>query len=143
MASPQIVVFPLFDNTQTPWPGQTPTFSSYTDETGTPITPPVITEVAGGFYAFTPVFTANHGIAYMIDGGASAVPRYQYDWIRPEDFYVDAIKVIKQVLLNRWKVFDNQLVVYDDDLTTVLATFNLFDDTGSPTMTKIFERVPV
>lgn len=143
MASPQIVVFALFDaTTQAPLTGQTPTFSSYMDETGLALTHPAITELGGGLYKFTPTLVVNHGIVYMIDGGASAAPRYQYNFIRPEDYYEDFIISVKKMFLNRWKVVGNQLLVYDDDKTTVLFTFNLFDDAGSPTMLRIFERVP-
>lgn len=54
-----------------------------------------------------------------------------------------AATIVRKIQNNRWKIFGNQLVVYDDDKTTPLYTFNLLDDTGAPTMTKIFERVPV
>lgn len=53
-----------------------------------------------------------------------------------------AAAIIKKIQNNRWKVVSNQLIIYDDDKTTPYLTFNLFDDTGAPTMTKIFERVP-
>jgi hypothetical protein len=53
-----------------------------------------------------------------------------------------AALIIRKIQTNRWKVVGNQLVVFDDDKTTPYLTCNLFDDTGAPTMTKIFERVP-
>ncbi len=136
MASPQIVVFALFNSAQAPLAGQSPTFATYKDETGTNLSQPTISEIGGGFYKFTPVLIAGHGIAYMIDGGALATPQYQYNYLRPEDFY------LLKVLQNRWKVVGNQLLIYDDDGTTAVLTFNLFDNVGAPTMTKIFERVP-
>jgi len=49
---------------------------------------------------------------------------------------------LEAVALGRWEVTDNQLVLYELDGTTPLATFDLFDDSGSPSMTRIFERVP-
>lgn len=54
-----------------------------------------------------------------------------------------AVTIVRKIQANRWKVVSNQLVVYDDNGTTPLYTFNLLDDTGAPTMTRIFERVPV
>jgi hypothetical protein len=140
MSSPRIIVFAIFDSSLSPLPGQTPTFATYKDDTGTDLPNPIISEIGGGFYKFTPVFDDNHGIAYMIDGGVSASPRFQYNYVRPEDFNQDNIL---KLLKNRWKVVSNQLVIYDDDGTTVLFTYNLFDDNSLPTMTRIFERVPV
>ena len=85
MASPANIGFALFDSTGAPLTGQTPTFSHYTDELGTPAAQPPISEVGGGLYTFAPNFNAGLCLAYMIDGGASAVPRYQYGFLRPED----------------------------------------------------------
>lgn len=50
---------------------------------------------------------------------------------------------LEAAALGRWEVTGNQLILYEMDGTTPLATFNLFDDTGTPSMTRIFERVPV
>lgn len=43
----------------------------------------------------------------------------------------------------RWKIYANQMIIYDDDGTTVLARFNLFDADGNPAVTNVRERVPV
>lgn len=53
-----------------------------------------------------------------------------------------AALIVRKIQTNHWKVVGNQLVIYDDNKTTPIYTFNLFDDTGAPTMTKIFERTP-
>jgi hypothetical protein len=57
--------------------------------------------------------------------------------------YVEDITISAQVAFGRWKISGNQLVLYRPDNTTVLKTFNLKDDTGAASMTRIFERVPV
>lgn len=58
-----------------------------------------------------------------------------------EDFRTD-ITLIRKIETNRWKISSNNLVIYDDDGTTVLKTFNLKKnneaDGGEPD-----ERVPV
>lgn len=165
MASPHVVGFALFSNVDgSPLTGQTPTFSTYCDETGSDILPkPPITEVKGGLYVFTPSFHANHLLCYVIDAGVNSLSRYFTDILRPESFDVDQIAtaatnaasaaaaatnaatvstIVKKIQTNRWIVASNQLIIYDDDRTTPLYTFNLFDQNGIPTMTSIFQRVP-
>lgn len=43
----------------------------------------------------------------------------------------------------RWKILNNQMVFYKEDNSTVVATYDLFDDTGLPTMDAVFDRVKV
>lgn len=46
----------------------------------------------------------------------------------------------QKIARNRWRVFSNQLVIYDNDGTTPLYTFNLFDQVGAPTNILPFDR---
>lgn len=43
----------------------------------------------------------------------------------------------------RWHIINNQMIFYKEDNTTEVARFNLFDDSGNPTMDAVFERVKV
>lgn len=43
----------------------------------------------------------------------------------------------------RWEIIDNQMIFRKSDNVTVIATFNLFDADGTPTMENVFERVRV
>lgn len=43
----------------------------------------------------------------------------------------------------RWKIVNNQMLFYAPDNVTLLATFNLLDQNGQPTMDAVFERVLV
>lgn len=52
------------------------------------------------------------------------------------------LEIVKQVETGRWKIIGNQMLFYDDT-DSVILTFNLFDDGGLPSMTTVFERVPV
>lgn len=55
----------------------------------------------------------------------------------------DAIDTVRKVETNRWKISaNNKMIIYDDDGTTPLITFNLKDLAGSPSYKKVFERVP-
>jgi len=142
--SPKIVVFFLYDaSTGAPKAGETPVFATYKDDLGSNVSQPAISAIGGGAYKFTPAFTTGRGIAFNISSGSTALPLYQGGYLRPEDYLVDDIDIVSKVQKNRWKVTNNQLIIYDDDGTTPYYTFNLFDENGAPTTTKIFERVPV
>jgi len=54
---------------------------------------------------------------------------------------VDAA-VIKKVQIGRWKIDGTQLVLYEIDGLTEYKRFDLKDNTGAPSATRIFERVP-
>lgn len=52
-----------------------------------------------------------------------------------------SVETIRQFSEGRWRIVGDQMLFYDKDNTTLVATFNLYDDTGSPTMDAVFERV--
>lgn len=51
------------------------------------------------------------------------------------------INALYDVQFGRWHIVNNQMLFYAPDNTTLLATFNLFDQNGVPTMDAVFERV--
>lgn len=55
----------------------------------------------------------------------------------------DYMDEIRQAAFGRWKIIGTQLVVYADDGTTVVRTFDLKDSDGNPSATRIFERDPI
>lgn len=86
-ASPQQVAFALFNTDYTPATGQVLTFTTYNNENGTPITPPGISELGGGFYRFAPVFDSSHtAFAYLIDTAGTIQPAVVYGYIDETDF---------------------------------------------------------
>lgn len=50
---------------------------------------------------------------------------------------------LHKVEFGRWKIADNQLTLYDVDGETPIKVFDLVDDEQVPSMTRIFERLPV
>jgi hypothetical protein len=54
-----------------------------------------------------------------------------------------SIDFIKQIESGRWRIVDNQMIFYRDDNSTPLATFNLYDQYGTPTENEVVERVRV
>jgi hypothetical protein len=82
-----------------------------------------------------------------IDAGAlsaSAVAEIQNGLVTSVDLgdIADKIDTLEAVAIGRWRVVGTQLILYQLDGTTPLATFDLFDDSGDPSGTRIFERVP-
>jgi len=56
---------------------------------------------------------------------------------------LDDLERGRKVLTNRWKIENNQLVIYDDDGVTPLLRFNLKDKYGNPSEVNVYEREPV
>jgi len=76
---------------------------------------------------------------------ASAVAEIQNGLVTSVDLNDINTKLdtLEAVAVGRWRVLGTQLILYQLDGTTPLATFNLFDSDGNPSSTRIFERVPV
>lgn len=149
MASPKIEVFFLYDGTGAPLTGVVPTFDTYRRDDGTDLigTAPAITEIGGGAYKFTPVFPTDHGIAYVVNGGASANPRRSARYMRPEDYATDLVQDLYDAEFGKWQIFtsgadNHRLVMYRPD-TSILKKFDLFDSAGAPTSINPFRRDPL
>lgn len=54
-----------------------------------------------------------------------------------------SIETLKDYSEGRWIIEGNQMKFYKSDNTTLVATFNLFDDSSVPTEDAVFERVRV
>ena len=52
------------------------------------------------------------------------------------------LTIVRQVETGRWRIIANQMVIFADDGSTPLLTFNLFDALGAPSMDSVFQRVP-
>jgi len=67
--------------------------------------------------------------------------------VKPSSFTLDDIfaesEKIRKYLTNRWKIENNQLIIYDDDGVTPILKFNLYDKFGNPTEINVYERKPV
>jgi hypothetical protein len=50
-------------------------------------------------------------------------------------------ELARKLATNSSKIINNQLIIYDDNGSTIIARFNLKDDTGQATSNKIYERV--
>jgi len=54
----------------------------------------------------------------------------------------ERVELIRKIQTNRWKIENNQLVIYDDDGVTPLKVFNLKDKYGNPSEVNVYEREP-
>jgi hypothetical protein len=53
--------------------------------------------------------------------------------------HADAV-FLKNIEGGRWRILNNQMIFYKEDNLTEIARFNLFDSSGSPTETNVYER---
>ena len=53
------------------------------------------------------------------------------------------IELVLKIEKNKWVIEDNKLKMYDDDDTSIIYEFDLFDDKGRPTMRNVMKRIPV
>jgi hypothetical protein len=50
------------------------------------------------------------------------------------------VTLIRKATLNGWKIVADQMIYYDDDGSTPLIIYNLYNELGLPSMTKVYER---
>ena len=55
---------------------------------------------------------------------------------------MNKIEYIRKLFGNRWKIENNQLLIYDDDNATVIRRYNLYDKEGNPTEVSVYDRIP-
>lgn len=55
----------------------------------------------------------------------------------------DDLYMLKEMTLGRWHIINNQMIFYASDNVTEISRYNLFDDTGAPSMEAVFDRVKV
>lgn len=82
-------------------------------------------------------FQAGEWLIKAESDAANALP--QFATLVWGDFLDDLL----QATLGRWKVENNQLLLYKDDGVTVMRTFALKDGEGLPSSSQVFERDPV
>jgi hypothetical protein len=144
MSSPKNFCFTVYDaTTGAPKSGVagSMTFAVYKDSGGNNLTPPTITALGGGGYAFVPTFPTNAGIYFEINTGN--VPIYITGYLRPEDFNVDSIPdilvdtgALRDDTEGSWIIQTtgpdaNRMVIYDRN-GNVLRKFDLKHADGTP-----------
>lgn len=80
-----------------------------------------------------------------------ATEQYNYEENNPkvDEIYTQLILVsgsvdfIRQIQGGRWKLSGNQMKFYKEDNVTLIATFNTYDQYGTPTVDDVMERTRV
>lgn len=85
-------------------------------------------------------FQEGEWLLYAVSDVAGALPQFLPLWWGD---YVDDIQEIRQAGLGRWKIEGTTLRLYEEDGISVFKEFDLKDDTGSPSNTKVFDKDPV
>lgn len=90
------------------------------------------------------------GVAKLIDqsNGASVVDEVNNRLVNADAVWthatatvlVDRIEFIKNIEGGRWSMVNDQMIFYAEDNVTEVARFNLFDSTGTPSLTNVFQR---
>ena len=92
-----------------------------------------------GIYAAQVTFpTGFHGSILWDTGGAE--PKYASEEYSPIE---EQTQFNYDISGGRWKIANNIMIFYKEDNVTEITRFNLLDDTGSPTMDDVHERVKV
>jgi len=55
----------------------------------------------------------------------------------------ELVEKIYQMQFGRWEIVNNQMIFYGEDNTAEIARFDLFDDSGVPSMDSVFKRLRV
>lgn len=55
----------------------------------------------------------------------------------------DSINLLRKIEEGRWKISDDQMIIYDTDGETPLKVFELFDKEGKPSDKNVYERRPI
>jgi hypothetical protein len=84
------------------------------------------------------LFAAGEWKVKAVTDDANGLPQWQtFTWGTGQ---AEDVLEIKKIQFNNWKVIGTQLLVYDNDGTTILKTYDLFDDNGDASGTRVFER---
>ena len=159
-----MILFAFFTNAGIPALGLIPTIDVWDSALNHPINAQAMTEIAGGWYQYD--FVAyNDTVDYVIraDGGAGLADFERYVFASNEcdssiaesevniiaevdanEVKIDAMTVtlnfLRDIEGGRWRITGNQMLFYAADNVTLVATFNLFDSDGNPSMENVAER---
>jgi len=138
--------FTVVDDADAPIPGiDTGEFTHklYTPAGAESVLPVTYLELGSGSYrlSFTP---DTAGVWYLIVYHGTYFPRGKIGTVEVYDSDFDTLGVdvtfIKDIEGGRWRIVGNQMIFFKEDGITEVARFNLFDESGTPTMDSVFER---
>jgi hypothetical protein len=97
-----------------------------------------MTEIAAGFYKYDFAGADTDESYVALADSVTLFGSEQYaDCITTVQGDVTFIRSLEG---NNWEIVNNQMIFYDTDGTTPIATFNLFDAEGAPAMEQVYKR---
>jgi hypothetical protein len=130
----------------TPETGLTPTITiRLISNNNVVVNAELMTEVGGGFYKYDFVgYDENVEYAFIADAGITLSDYERYTTGTNELDTSKNVQTIRKVQTNAYKIDKtlNQMMVYDDDDTTPILTFDLKDDEGNSDSETVYERTP-
>ena len=100
-----------------------------------------IVEFGGGSFGIDILFEETGSYIFLWDIDTTSLK--SVDVVNVGENTTNDIKFIKQINGGRWKIYNNQMIFYAEDNTTVIATFDLFDKNGDANDIDVAERVLV
>ena len=136
-----LTITAFFTNRGTPTTGLSPTIRIRDlADNSLVITDAAMSEVGDGFYKYN--FTSydeTKDYTFRADGTSTLTGSDRYVFGTNEN---NEVTQVRKVSTNKWEIVSNQWIEYDDDGTTALRTYDLFDESGNPSKYAIFRRDP-
>ena len=136
-----MLIIAFFTDGGTPKTGLSPTLDVWKTDGTQVVTAQAMTEIGGGFYKYEYTgYDEDEDYVIRADGTATLSGYDRYVFSTNETAGIGKILKIGK---NKWEIKGNQFIIYDDDDTTELYTFNLQTKSGSPTEKDPYKRIPV
>jgi hypothetical protein len=102
-------------------------------------------QIAPGIYSALVEFPAGFSGQILWDTGDHFFDEASYaaEEYRDVDSSNDLIQKIYDIQFGRWKIENNQMIFYKEDNSTEVVRFDLFDESGKPSVEVVFERLRV
>ena len=105
------------------------------------VTDEALTETGDGFYKFSFTdYDESKTYSFRADGTSTLTGTDRYVFGTNEN---NEVTQVRKIATNKWEIVSNQWIEFDDDGTTALRSFNLFDESGNPSKNSVFKREPV
>jgi hypothetical protein len=98
--------------------------------------PPVTASCGGNSFILTSSFATEQ---YNVEEND---PKVADTWTMVNHI-TGSIEALYDQAFGRWQIINNQMLFYAPDNVTLLATFNLYDDTNTPNQVNVFQRTLV
>jgi len=85
-------------------------------------------------------FQEGEWLLYGVSDSVDSLPQFASLWWGD---YVDDIQEIRQAALGRWKIEGTTLRLYEEDGLTTFLEFDLKDEAGDPSNSRIFDKDPI